>query len=135
TFRLVEPHRVRLLLSPSGAIAIQVGLLPPAPDEPVRVALVPLPVDPADFRLYHKTSDRRFYDAARLATDRFEVLFARPDGWLTEGSFTSLFVPRGGRLITPPLARGLLPGVLRAALLDSGQAEEGDVAAADLKDE
>ncbi len=45
-------------------------------------------------------------------------------GFLTEGSFTSLFVERGGRLLTPPLARGLLPGILRARLIDEGRAEE-----------
>ena len=42
----------------------------------------------------------------------FEVVFERPDGRLTEGSFTSLFVERGGRLVTPPAARGLLTGIL-----------------------
>ena len=29
-------------------------------------------------------------------------------------------------LLTPPLGRGLLPGVLRAELIDSGRAVEGD---------
>ena len=46
----------------------------------------------------------------RARGGHFEVLFARPDGLLTEGSFTNLFVERDGRLLTPPLARGLLPG-------------------------
>ena len=71
-------------------------------------------------------------DEARRAAGGFEVIFARPDGMLTEGSFTNLFVPRGGRLVTPPLARGLLPGVLRAGLLETGEAVEGDLTAADL---
>ncbi|WP_242148295.1 aminodeoxychorismate synthase component I [Sphingomonas sp. BAUL-RG-20F-R05-02] len=132
TFRLRDARRIRLLLARSGAIAIEVSPLPLAPDHPVPVAVVPLPVDPSDFRLRHKTTDRGFYDAARTAAGTFEVVFARPDGLLTEGSFTALFVPRGDRLVTPPLARGLLPGVLRAALLDSGEAVEGDLTAADL---
>ena len=62
------------------------------------------------------------------------MVFALPDGRLTEGSFTSLFVPRGDVLVTPPLARGLLPGVLRAALIDSGEAIEGDLTTVDLQD-
>jgi branched-subunit amino acid aminotransferase/4-amino-4-deoxychorismate lyase len=37
-------------------------------------------------------------------------------------------------LLTPPLRRGLLPGVLRARLLDEGGAEEADLVAADLTD-
>jgi para-aminobenzoate synthetase/4-amino-4-deoxychorismate lyase len=135
TFRLMTPHRVRLLLSPSGAIAIETRPLPPAaPEGPVDVRIVPLPVDPRDFRLGHKTTDRAFYDEARRAAGSFEVIFANIDGFLTEGSFTNLFVRKGdGPLVTPPLARGLLPGILREALLESGEAVEGDLTAADLR--
>ena len=60
------------------------------------------------------------------------MLFVDPDGFLTEGSFTSLFVERDGMLLTPPLARGLLPGVLRERLIDEGRAEEADLREADL---
>lgn len=132
TFRLEQPSRVRLLLSPSGAIAVEAGPLPPALSEPVSVALVPLPVSPADFRLRHKTSDRRFYDAARQGTGCFDVAFVAPDGQVTEGSFTSIFVEREGLLHTPPLSAGLLPGVLRAELLGTGRAVEAAVRPADL---
>ncbi len=132
TFRLEQPSRVRLLLSPSGAIAVEAGPLPPAPSEPVSIALVPLPVSPADFRLRHKTSDRRFYDAARQGTGCFDVAFVAPDGQVTEGSFTSIFVERDGLLHTPPLSAGLLPGVLRAELLGAGSAVEAVVRPADL---
>ncbi|OYX15434.1 MAG: hypothetical protein B7Z16_13360, partial [Algoriphagus sp. 32-45-6] len=45
--------------------------------------------------------------------------FTDAEGFLTEGSFTSIFVERNGVLVTPPLARGLLPGVLRAELFHS----------------
>jgi para-aminobenzoate synthetase/4-amino-4-deoxychorismate lyase len=129
TFRLRDARRLRLLLSPSGAIAVEVAPLPATPSAPVEVRIVPLPVDPADIRLRHKTSDRGFYDAAR--GDAFEVVFEAPGGTLTEGSYTSLFVPRGGTLVTPP-AGPLLPGVLRAELLESGRAHEGAVTRADL---
>jgi para-aminobenzoate synthetase/4-amino-4-deoxychorismate lyase len=133
TFFLREARKLRLLLSSSGALAIESRPLPEAPEEAVAVALAPLPVDPEDFRLRHKTSDRRFYDRAREAAGTFEVVFADRDGFLTEGSFTSLFVERGGRLLTPPLGRGLLPGVLREALIDEGRAEEADLRAEDLE--
>jgi len=133
TFR-AGPGRVRLLLSRSGAFAIELRPLTPLPGPPVEVALLPLPVDGDDFRLRHKTSDRAFYDEARAAAGTFEVIFRDTDGFLTEGSFTSIFVERGGRLVTPPLARGLLPGVLRARLLEEGKAEEGELRPADLAD-
>jgi para-aminobenzoate synthetase / 4-amino-4-deoxychorismate lyase len=131
TFR-AGPSRVRLVLARSGALAIEMRPLEPAADEPVAVAVAPLPVPPDDFRLRHKTSDRGFYDAARAAAGTFEVLFRDPDGFLTEGSFTSLFVERDGTLVTPPLARGLLPGILRGRLIEEGRAAEGDLVEGDL---
>ncbi|MEG3153046.1 aminodeoxychorismate synthase component I [Sphingomonas sp. ZT3P38] len=130
TFRLRRTRRIRLVLARSGAIAIEVSAMPMPPDWPVEVGIVPLPVDPADFRLSHKTSDRAFYDRARCG--RFEVVFTDPQGFLTEGSFTSIFVERGDMLVTPPLARGLLPGILRADLIQRGLAIEGDLTPADL---
>lgn len=132
TFRLREPMRVRLLLSKSGALAIEVRALPPAPDGIVAVAQAPLPVDARDFRLRHKTTDRRFYDAA--GSDAFEVVFTDPAGFVTEGSFTNVFVERDGALLTPPASRGLLPGVLRAELLDDGRAREAELTIGDLAD-
>ena len=130
TFRLRSARRIRLVVAASGAVAIEVGPIPASPAR-IEVAVVPLPVAPGDIRLRHKTSDRRFYDAAREAAGRFEVVFEDPDGFLTEGSFTSLFVPRNGVLVTPPAGR-LLPGVLRAELLATGQAVEGRLRRADL---
>jgi para-aminobenzoate synthetase/4-amino-4-deoxychorismate lyase len=131
TFR-AGPSVVRLLLSRSGALAIELRPLPPTPREPVEVAVAPLPVAPDDFRLAHKTSDRNFYDEARSAAGTFETVFRDPAGFLTEGSFTSLFVERRGRLLTPPLSRGLLPGILRTRLIAERRAEEADLTEADL---
>jgi len=125
--------RVRLLLAPGGAIAVEVRPLPAAPEEPVAVALAPLPVSPHDYRLRHKTSDRAFYDEARAAGRTFEILFTDPEGFLTEGSFTTLFVERDGQLLTPPLSRGLLPGILRERLIADGRAIEAELTSADLQ--
>jgi para-aminobenzoate synthetase/4-amino-4-deoxychorismate lyase len=128
TFRLREPKLLRLLLSPSGAVAIEARPLPPHPVEPVRVAVAALPVTSDDMRLRHKTSDRAFYAQARQQAGAFEVLFRDPDGFFTEGSFTHIFAEQAdGRLVTPPLARGLLPGVLRERLIETGEAVEGDL--------
>ena len=131
TFRLREAKRVRLVLSPSGAIAIEVAPMPPWPAQAVEVAIAPLPTGAADFRLRHKTSDRAFHDAARAAAGAFEAIY-EADGHLTEGSFTSIFVERDGMLLTPPLAAGMLPGVLRAELIARGEAIEGPLTRADL---
>jgi len=130
TFRLRKPRRIRLVLAKSGAIAVEVSPMPPMPDGPVAVAPVPLPVEPSDFRLRHKTSDRAFY--GRPPAGCFDSIFVDPDGYLTEGSLASIFVERDGILVTPPISRGLLPGVLRAELIANGRAIEGDLTIADL---
>ncbi len=58
---------VRLLLSRTGAMAIQVKRYDDPDELPVRVAVRPLPVDPSDFRLRYKTTDRRFLDLRAAA--------------------------------------------------------------------
>jgi len=131
TFRLTAPARVRLMLARSGAVAIEVRPLPPVPDTPVEVAVVPLPVDVDDFRLRHKTSDRGFYDTAPRDAGTFEVVFECPDGQLSEGSFTSLFVEHDGVLLTPPFG---LPGVLRNELILTGRSRIASLRRGDLSD-
>jgi len=132
TFRQRETARIRLRLSRDGNAAVLVEPSPETPAGPVKVAVVPLPVDGSDLRLRHKTSDRAFYDEPRTTSGAFEVLFTDPAGRLTEGSFTNLFVERDGILVTPPLALGLLPGVLRAELIAEGRAREAELTIADL---
>lgn len=134
TIRHAGIRKLRLMLSRGGGIAIEIGPLPSKPVGVVDVSVVPLPVDSRDVRLHHKTTNRAFYDDARRAAGDFEVLFTDTSGNLTEGSFTNIFVPRGGVFITPPLSRGLLPGVFRTELVARGAAVEGDLSVADLHD-
>ncbi|MCJ8191448.1 aminodeoxychorismate synthase component I [Sphingomicrobium aestuariivivum] len=133
TFGHRSPAFVRLLAARGGGVAIELLPIPETPEEPVSVQVKPLPVDPSDMRLRHKTSDRAFYDDAREPEIAFETLFEREDGQLTEGSFTNLFVEKDGRLVTPPAELGLLPGVLRQRLLEEGRAVEGGLTRADLE--
>ena len=128
TFRLRRAARIRLVLARTGTVALEVAPMPETPAL-LTTLLAPLPVPPLDLRLRHKTSDRAFYDRVRGVQD--EVVFVGPDGCCTEGSYTSLFVERAGVLVTPP-AGALLPGVLRAELLESGRAVEGAVRPSDL---
>ena len=122
--------RLRMTLSVGGRVAIETA--PLVALHPAEVALAPLPVDAHDFRLRHKTTDRAFYDRAREGSGCAEVVFVDADGFVTEGSFTNVFVERDGKLVTPPLARGLLPGILRRKLLERGEAVEGDLTVDDL---
>lgn len=133
TFRLKERSRVRLMVARGGALAIEVRPHQGWPEAVLRVAAVRRPVPADDWRLRHKTTDRGFYREALAQGGTFEVLLLDEQGYLTEGCFSTLFVERGDRLVTPPLSRGLLPGVLRQSLLACGEAVEGDLRPYDLE--
>lgn len=130
-----EPRRLRVLVASDGSWEIEGSDMPDPWPDPVPVLAVPLPVSPEDWRLRHKTTDRAFYDAARAEAERAgakEVVLVREDGRITEGSIANIFVERDGALLTPPLALGLLPGVLRASLIEEGRAREADLTLDDL---
>jgi branched-chain amino acid aminotransferase len=55
-----------------------------------------------------------------------EALLADSTGRLSEAIAANVFLVLGGKLITPTLATGCLPGVARSVLLDTGLASEGD---------
>lgn len=130
-------QRVRLLLAEDGTVTVTATPLPPAdPNAVMRFAVSSTRVDSADLFLFHKTTRRELYDreraeyAERVGSD--EVVYANERGELTEGSFTTIFVERGGELLTPVLSAGLLPGTLRAELLAHGRAREAALTLADL---
>ena len=130
-----EAAKLRVTMDEDGVWQVAGSPLPEPMPDVVPVAIVPLPVDPDDWRLLHKTTAREFYEQARREAERRgakEAILQRPDGLLTEGTFTSLFVERGMKLLTPPVANGLLPGVMRAALIEQGRAEEFELKEADL---
>jgi para-aminobenzoate synthetase/4-amino-4-deoxychorismate lyase len=135
-FELDAPARVRLLVARGGASALETAPLPEPLAEPVPVAALPHPLDPTDWRLAHKTSDRGFYDDALAAARMLgaeEALLVRADGLVTEGSFTCIFAEGpDGVLLTPPAQLGLLPGVLRAHLIAEGRAREAALRIGDL---
>ena len=130
-------YRLRLILGKRGDISLTASLLTSPATGQRTVALSTVPVNSADPLLYHKTTAREIYERglaeARARTGCFEALFLNEKGQLTEGSFTTLFIERGGRLLTPPLAAGLLPGVLRDHLITKGEADEAILYPGDLR--
>jgi para-aminobenzoate synthetase/4-amino-4-deoxychorismate lyase len=116
--------KVRLVLAKNGDIDISSESLGESGGA-LRVAISSQRVDSRDSLRYHKTSRRELFDTARsIRADCDEVLLCNEHGQLTEGSYHSLVVKLGGLLVTPPLACGLLPGVLREDLLESGKISE-----------
>ncbi|MHB1701783.1 MAG: aminodeoxychorismate synthase component I [Acidobacteriaceae bacterium] len=114
-------YRVRLRLASSGDIALDSSKLVA---EPLigRVRLSPEHTSSADVFLRHKTTRREMYDRlhAEARADGFdEVLFTNEKGEVTEGSISNIFIERSGKLLTPPLACGVLPGIFRRHLLET----------------
>ncbi len=129
-------YRLRLALRQEGGIDIRTAPLAPLA-QPVRLLLAPHPVQADDLFLRHKTSVRQRYDDAwreAEAQGAFDMLFHNEAGELTEGARSNLFLRLGGRWLTPPVAAGLLPGVMRAVLLEdpAWQASEARLTLADL---
>jgi len=114
-------HRLRLAVQPDGRMQAQSAPLQPL-NEPVALLLANETTHSGDLFLRHKTGVRSRYDAAWRAAEArgaFDALFFNERGELTEGGRSNVFVRFGGRWYTPPLSCGLLPGVMRAVLLEA----------------
>lgn len=124
-----SPLRVRLELFPDGRIDIQAARFTPlAPDAAWRLRIASTRLTSIDPLLRHKTSRRAPYAAARAefaASEADEVVLLNERGEVCEGTITSIFLDDGSDVLkTPPLSSGLLAGVLRAELLETGRAAE-----------
>lgn len=119
------PQRVRLLLARDGTVTVELFDAPAPPSQPWRVTLAPSPIAPDDRFLYHKTTRRVVYEAARAACPEVaDVLLFNPAGELTESTIANVVVELGGVRYTPPVSCGLLPGTFRARLLAEGVIQE-----------
>jgi len=134
--------RVRLALSKSGQVSLSSAALQPLGDGPVKLVLAQdlglAATDAGDALLGLKTTRRAHYDAGWQRAEQlgaFDALFVNTRGELTEGGRSNVFVKLAGRWWTPPLASGVLPGVMRAMLLADPQwsAEERRLTLDDLK--
>lgn len=122
------PHgrwRVRLRVTALGRVLLEHHPLVPLPPPPLTVALARAPVMSGDWFLAHKTTQREVYEACRAEHPAaFEVLLWNERGELTEFTTGNLVVEVGARRLTPAAASGLLPGTMRAELLERGAIRE-----------
>ena len=119
-------RKVRLLLSARGTFTIEIEpILQEASGAALPTAFATVPVHSGNPFLYHKTSNRAFYQQERaLRPDCAEVIFLNERGEVTEGTTTSIVARINGDLVTPPIHCGLLPGVFRQELLEQGAIRE-----------
>jgi hypothetical protein len=151
--------KVRLLLDANGELEIQHTPLNGLPalcnindassrSTPLLVALDTQPIDTHSPYVLNKTTERDIYNTARDRLDCdfhageegnedriFDVLLHNLKGEITETSIANIAIEtEPGTWITPSLECGLLPGVFRKHLLETGQIKEGILKVQDLID-
>ncbi len=134
------PARVRLTLT-AGSVAGADGLTfvqaARLPETPAFVAAIisPWPRNErsplAGLKCASYAENLLALDVARQAGCS-EAIFFNTAGHLCEAAMANVFVVLDGRLVTPPLASGCLPGVARSLVLELSGADEADVTVEDL---
>ncbi len=135
-----QPYRLRIALNKSGRTAITSAVLAALPSDTVDVFLASdhgfPPQSSRDPLLKHKTTRRTDYDRAWKAAETqgaFDMLFTNERGEITEGGRSSVFAQLNGQWFTPPIDAGVLPGVMRAVLIEELKAVERTLTPDDLQ--
>ncbi|MCI0551128.1 MAG: aminodeoxychorismate synthase component I [Anaerolineae bacterium] len=139
-----SPQRVRLLLDRYGTLHSEASSFQPKENSrPLKVCLAREPIDSNNVFLFHKTTYRKVYNDALKALGSQtpkehksydDVLLYNERGELTEFTIGNLVLELDGKLFTPPISCGLLPGTFRALLMETGQIVERTVRVEELKD-
>ncbi len=112
--------KLRLLVPREGEFRCEVAPLTAEQTRPI-AAICPVATHSTDRFLRHKTTCRSFYERwlARARNAGFdEILFLNERGEVAEGAISNVFIRRNGRLVTPPVSCGALPGVFRRHLIE-----------------
>jgi branched-subunit amino acid aminotransferase/4-amino-4-deoxychorismate lyase len=117
--------RVRQLVGADGNARAETSRLEPAAGT-LRIGLAARPIDPTDPFLFHKTTNRTHLERERSPAHD-EVVLWNPDGAITEAMTANIVIHLDGRAVTPPVECGLLPGTMRAELLEAGEIAEARV--------
>lgn len=115
-----DPLRVRLTISSAGEVEVTTAIMAPTPDK-WRIGVYSERLRSADPWLQVKTTERALYNQARaeLPNSIDEYIFLNERDEVCEGTITNIFADFGEGIVTPPTSCGLLPGILRAELLEA----------------
>jgi para-aminobenzoate synthetase/4-amino-4-deoxychorismate lyase len=114
------PFRVRLLLDRRGGVRVESEPLT-AEEDSGTVVMAEERTSSKDPLLRHKTTRRETYARGHKnarALGHLDAIFMNERGEVTEGAVHNVFIRSEGRLFTPPLEGGLLPGVYRRHVLE-----------------
>ena len=123
-----QDYRIRISLSKSGEIEIDRQVLTPLSSSFCQAKLYLQEADLEQAFTYFKTTHR-----PHLTVGEQEIIYHTADGKLLEPSIGNLVLKMNSKLCTPPSSLGILPGIYRQHLLESGQVEEKVLTLSDLK--
>lgn len=131
-------YKVRMLLNSQGDLNVSSETIAaPDPAALLRLRIATNRANSADRWLFHKTTNRALYSNAPLQApdkDFDELIFLNERGEVTEGTVNNIFIAKKGRMLTPPIDCGLLPGIYRRHLLETlPNAEERVLVLDDLR--
>ena len=118
---------MRISLSKSGEIELSRQILTPLSPSFCQAKLCLQEADLDQSFTYFKTTHR-----PHLSLGEQEKIYHNKSGELLETSIGNLILKISGKLYTPPIRLGILPGIYRQYLLETGQAEEKVLTLADL---
>ena len=123
-----QDYRLRISLSKSGEIEVDRQVLPPLSTSFCQAQLCLQEANLQQAFTYFKTTHR-----PHLSLGEQEIIYHNKSGELLETSIGNLVLKIAGKLYTPPVRLGILPGIYRQYLLETGQVEERVLTIEDLK--
>ena len=106
----------------------------------VELFVCPEQIDSQNFLWQHKTTDQstrgfytNTYNKYLHNTINKELVYTNELKNITESCFYNLIIELNGIFFTPPVTDGLLPGIRRAKLIDSGELVERSITIDELK--
>ncbi len=126
--------RARLLVAADGTVRVECSPHDAGAPRRWRVALADTPVDETDPFLVNKTTKRDVYERARASRlDVDDVILWNRRGEVTETTIGNVVAEIDGVRYTPPVTSGLLPGIFREELLDTGLVRERVLSREDVR--
>ena len=122
-----QDYRLRIILSKSGEIELSRQILTPLNPSFCKAKLCLQEADLNQAFTYFKTTHR-----PHLSLGEQEIIYHNAAGELLETSIGNLVLKIAGKLYTPPTSLGILPGIYRQHLLETGQVEEKVLTVPDL---
>ena len=122
-----QDYRLRISLSKSGEMELSRQILTPLSPSFCKAKLCLQEADLNQSFTYFKTTHR-----PHLSLGEQEKIYHNKSGELLETPIGNLVLKIAGKLYTPPIRLGILPGIYRQHLLETGQVKEKIMTLADL---